>query len=775
MPFRFAPYLWLGIVLFSSQVADARGMRGEHEPEDVLVEAPLKRPSLGLDLPKLSFPISGFDADSQAFFGQGIAALHGFWIFEAERNFREVIRRNPDNPMGFAFAAYAQTVFTSGDYDRGKDYMNAARDMHRRGKVLTETEVNWLNAIHALYDNSLGDKYARQLAHVARLREALESATDPDIKRETNAFLTVSIWYYSLNQPKVEEQESKTLRQEADRRIDDVLCDLPTHPIHHYKIHLWNDGSNEILGRPSARLAGITNPACAHQWHMAAHIYNPLNELRSAAYQFEAAHRVDNKYVGSLGLPPQIIHNYAHNASFMMDVLSDCGAVDRSLAISRNIIAGPRAFDIPLAYNDPVDSVADGLITLLETHLLWDEAYQFQQQGYFNGLFTREKNVGSKAKLLRLHGLVMLERGETEAAQKCLKQLTDLRHAQSKQEKQAGRIPEIQRQEKDLSYWLLVRESSEPNSLPKKTIDELLEMDVTPKHRVALLAWESGDVARAEEIARNDVKDRPAHVMPRAVLTFLLANQNKGDEARKSWETLKPLVHVPLTGAARSGLASVRGATPFLKQIETEFLAKQLIKPSELDAFYGIPQDGRAPTLAAWEKQNRPMAELGPLELSLPEMPVGTQAAGLWDEPKQLTTRVQKMLEQGIGPDDRLLVMFRMNAECPKCNSEQAALIDKWGDTFKELGVQLLIVYPDGSDLKVPAHVSAIKDPSLKIFKAFGAYDEFTDQPVHAVYLVEPGETIRWSARTFHAFDKWEGFVEETQRQKTLKWKTPQL
>ncbi|MBY0371992.1 hypothetical protein K2X33_15005, partial [bacterium] len=123
---------------------------------DKAIEQPLLRPKLGLKVARTPFPISGLTPAAQAHFNQASAALHGFWIFEAERNYRECIRLQPDHPIPYAFAAYAQWVFGSGDTKRGALYLKEANAKQRAAKyALTESESLWMQAINARYDTTI--------------------------------------------------------------------------------------------------------------------------------------------------------------------------------------------------------------------------------------------------------------------------------------------------------------------------------------------------------------------------------------------------------------------------------------------------------------------------------------------------------------------------------------------------------------------------------------------------------------------------------------------
>ena len=57
-----------------------------------------------------------------------------------------------------------------------------------------------------------------------------------------------------------------------DALANDVLAVDPMHPVHHYRIHLW-DGEKERRALNSAALCGQGSAGIAHMWHMPGHIY----------------------------------------------------------------------------------------------------------------------------------------------------------------------------------------------------------------------------------------------------------------------------------------------------------------------------------------------------------------------------------------------------------------------------------------------------------------------------------------------------------------------
>ncbi len=171
-------FLSLSIVVAQPPVDD------EHKPPQSIknnfIEAPLKRPTLNNNLAKVSFPLSNMTEEGQKFFDQGIAAMHGFWTYEAERNFLEAARLKPSHPLPYAFAAYAQVVFKSGDAKRAQKYIQLAIEKRKDdGLKLKWDEVRWLESIQQLFNHKAPKE--QQKDFIESLTEMVKRNEHPDI------------------------------------------------------------------------------------------------------------------------------------------------------------------------------------------------------------------------------------------------------------------------------------------------------------------------------------------------------------------------------------------------------------------------------------------------------------------------------------------------------------------------------------------------------------------------------------------------------------------
>src|SRR5688572_7769670 len=81
----------------------AAARAGDHSRLDgeVISEAPHGRARKLAGMGEVKFPITTRVAEAQAFFDQGVAQLHTYYYYEAERSFREAARLDPGCAMAY--------------------------------------------------------------------------------------------------------------------------------------------------------------------------------------------------------------------------------------------------------------------------------------------------------------------------------------------------------------------------------------------------------------------------------------------------------------------------------------------------------------------------------------------------------------------------------------------------------------------------------------------------------------------------------------------------
>ena len=183
---------------------------------------------------------------AQAFFNQGVGQLHGFWYFEAERSFRQVAAFDTNCAMAY----WGMAMDNVNNSKRAAGFIKRAHDLKAKASA---REVLWIDAYHSYFTGKKGETERRK-----DLVNALENLIQKHPKElEAKTFLAFQIW----------ENEGKgipiTSRLSVDALMNEVLAKETLHPIHHARIHTWNNKKDESALNSAAR-CGQSAPAIAH-------------------------------------------------------------------------------------------------------------------------------------------------------------------------------------------------------------------------------------------------------------------------------------------------------------------------------------------------------------------------------------------------------------------------------------------------------------------------------------------------------------------------------
>src|SRR5437773_1715072 len=286
----------LGIVLLALAAAhaddDPAELRAGHSAHgEAFNEGPRQAAYLMDGMPDISFPVTTSSPEAQKFFNQGIGQLHGFWFFEAERSFRQVLAMDTNCAM----AVWGMAMANTSNERRAKGFIEKAVKMTND---LSRRECLYIESLSKFHSNKSDDRHRQ---YIRGLEQIIEEFPD-DI--EAKAFLVFEIWDNNGRQ-------KITSYMAADALAQQVLAVKPMHPVHHALIHLWNyEADRRALA--AAAHCGQGSPGIAHMWHMPGHTYSALHRYADAAWQQEASARVDHAYMIHNRVMPDQIHNYAH-------------------------------------------------------------------------------------------------------------------------------------------------------------------------------------------------------------------------------------------------------------------------------------------------------------------------------------------------------------------------------------------------------------------------------------------------------------------------------
>ncbi|WP_156346099.1 hypothetical protein [Verrucomicrobium spinosum] len=214
---------------------------------------------------------------------------------------------------------------------------------------------------------------------------------------------------------------------------------------------------------------------------MPGHTFSKVNRLPDAAWQQEAATRVDHAYMIQTQVLPDQIHNYAHNTEWLVRTYNQLGRAHDAAALARNLIEIPRHPEYNTTDNKN-KSAAYGRTRLLDTLLtyeLWDELLELDGSPYLD----ITPNPSMEAARIRAQGVAAYFKGDRAAVASRLDQLEKLPAAKKEPPASA-----------DSSKVKPVAKTTEPSPVPAPT--------------------PSSAPAKVEEITQPEASDKPAENKP---------------------------------------------------------------------------------------------------------------------------------------------------------------------------------------------------------------------------------------------------------------------
>ncbi len=756
-------------LLFSPSVFadgdDEKNPAGHSVHGDAFNEGPRQAAYLMDGMPRVHFAVTHSNEDAQKFFDQGLGQLHGFWYFEAERSFRQALKIDAKCVMAYWGMARANI----NNMERGRGFI--AKAVEHKSDV-TKREQMWIDSLAAYYrlnvpKDQKDDPKQRRKAMVTAFENIIEEFPD-DI--EAKAFLVFHIWDSAGDWPIVS-------RLSIDALTRDVLRVNPMHPIHHYRVHLWDGSDDARRSLDSAAFCGQSGPGIAHLWHMpGGHTYTPVKRYRDAVWQQEASNRVDHFHMIHDGVMPDLIHNYAHNSDWLARNLCILGRVRSALQIAENLAEMPRhpKYNTLLlekaqpgynAYNASAKLARERLIEIPSRFELWDEALVLEADGHLDtgdeplertrvvrtralaNYFKKEFAAGDAfaAEITKTYRVLAEERCAASAEAE-LKAVNEKKNAadmakirEDAQHTAVDVLKKIGNRIEDLQTVRLLNDGHAKDALPK-----LDKVDSLARELKIRLRFEAGDKAEAEKQARQFAKDNLNQVPPMAILADILWRNEKQDEAKETFKKLREL-----DGKMDLDLPMIQRLKPIAKALN-------------------LPDDWRVTPPEAKDVGVRPALEsLGPFlwkpspapEFALPG------PGGATFSPSQYRGHP-------------LLLMFYLGHECKHC-IEQLNAFAPVNERFSQLGVTILAIGIDppenvgktllkaklGSGFPFPI----LADPSKNAFKAYRAFDDFENTPLHGTFLLDKNGLIVWQDIGYEPFTNVDFLLAETKRLLALK------
>lgn len=671
--------------------------------------------------------------DAQKFFNQGIGQLHGFWYFEAERSFRQVAALDPDCAMGYWGIAMANV-------NNEKRAAGLIAEAVKRKAQASARERAWIESLEEFYRDLKKDKKTRQMDFIKSFEGIIHDFPD---ELEAKAFLAWSIWHAK------EDGVPMVSRESVDALIRQVLVKNPMHPVHHYIIHLWDD-SKPIRAVSSAARCGQSAPAIAHMWHMPGHTFSKVNRLEDAAWQQEAATRVDHDYMIRTRILPDQIHNYAHNTEWLIRTLNQLGRAHDATRIARNLIEIPR-HPVWNSVEKQADSAAFGRTRLLETLLkfeLWDELLALDHGPYLD----TTQNPSYEANRHRALGIAAFFKGDTARLKANVSALEEVQRTQeaAKQKKLAEQAAKKNAPKPDAKKDDAKKDDAKKDDAKKETPKQddkqrtATAVAQALSELKALQAILKGDDNEAAMKLLDAAKDVPKERLVRYNLK--LGNKTKAITLAKTLPTDAPgqalrveaLLACDQKDEAKTAFTALRTSACCLDQDLP--ISRHL---DEIAVKFGFPRTWRIKEAPRKDSGDRPSLDsLGPIHWHpFPAKPFELAAA----DGKKIS------LKQYAGRP--VIVLFYLGHGCDHCLAQLKEFSAVAAD-FKKAGIDIVAVgtedekglvetakvcSPNG-DLPFPV----LADANAVVFKQWRCYDDFEKMALHGAFLVDAAGAIRW-------------------------------
>jgi tetratricopeptide (TPR) repeat protein len=222
---------------------------------------------------------------------RGVAMLHSFWYEEAEKQFQQIEKDDPQCAIahwGLAMSLWHQ-LWNRPDaavLDRGGAELKSAKSLPG-----TPREKDYIAALNKFYEHP-GKPYQKRVTAYSKAMEKVYVKYPDD--HEAAAFYALSLL---ASEP--DHDKTNSNRKQAAAVLEKLFAEEPNHPgVAHYLIHTYDKPDMAQLGLPAARKYAQLAPAAPHALHMPAHIFARLglwqddidSNVRSiAATQKEAA------------------------------------------------------------------------------------------------------------------------------------------------------------------------------------------------------------------------------------------------------------------------------------------------------------------------------------------------------------------------------------------------------------------------------------------------------------------------------------------------------
>lgn len=691
---------------------------------------PRQKPWLMENIGHTPFPITSSHPEVQQWFDQGIALLHSFWYFEAERSFRWCLKLDPECAMAY----WGMHLATKKDFtnkERSQEFLEQALE---RLEGITPRERQYIEFSEAFSAANEADKDERDeaMGEAMVLMDRLIMDNPDDLEAKA---------LYWLNAGRALGERGEYARFGMESVLDSILVKDPDHVgALHYRVHNW-DGKEGRYAVDTCMKLGEIGSGSGHLLHMPGHVLSSIGLWHEAAIAMDRATRVEKAYMHERMIVPEDNWDYTHNLHYLGFIQEQLGMVEQALIGAEQLVAGPGWVEAKFAVMMQRNAWSRAMIKFERWDALLDEdQYLWDKSDESLAIFDAYGEM-------RAH----LGVGDAERAEELFDEWTE-RLAKSKPK------PPGPDSEPDPNAFMTMR----ANAVLKrqlKEIDARLQLA-----RGDLLEGMAALTAAAEEQVEEWDNDPPMES------TFLY--NSLGEEYLK-------------LGAPRLAVEC------FERTLETVFhdgfaLAGLVVANHELGEREAA-QDAMAKLQVIWSDADRPNRWLEAAEATgvsaepFLEAPIeqrnykreilDVHGPSLWDPTDAPNLTAVDAEGNDVSLDDysgkNVLAIFYLGEECVHC-IEQINLAEERLEEIEELNTVVLGISKDEVEeifeQQESLGVKLLSDPDFVSAKRFHSFDDFEEIELHSTFIIDASGRVQWSRIGGDPFTDFDFIVAELER-----------
>ncbi len=497
-----------------------------------------------------SRPVSISVPEAQAFFDQGLRLAWAFYFPESIASYQEAARLDPNSPMPHWGMAHAMGPNPNSRYammpddPKGEGLKAIRRAMSLIGNA-TPPEAELIRAMTILYNKAaIPDDHARDRAYLAEMRRLnRQNPDDPDIAALYAAsYMSIGRWDYW---DKDGNPKDETIP--VAEALEYIIEKDKSHPgVLHLHIHLIEASLEPERALVSAEALEATVPIGGHIVHMPAHIYVRLGQYDRAIENNIRSQEVDRQFAAiwgdshfpNIGTYPSSHRTHAgHALDFIRYSATVQGNYEVAIDAARRVASGLTEQDMKMRGQKA--AAAPWLV--LKIFGRWDDilAMTPEHSGtpYLDGIWSYAT------------GSAHLGKGDLPAAKAQLARLQAIAGAPDADDYRVGATPasavlrlaalglegEVLMAEGDLKGAVAAFEAGVAIE-DQNNYTEPPDWAQPMRHYLGAALLKAGDLLRAEEVYRRDLRWNQNNGWSLLGLHQTLKAQGRLDEAREYYD-----------------------------------------------------------------------------------------------------------------------------------------------------------------------------------------------------------------------------------------------